>query len=234
MTAEAEVPQKTPEQQARSDRAKAAWAKKREKEAKKVARAEARQAKKAALEANTLNTNEAVLHTPIKDMSNSRTGVSMNVTVPPNTNHIPISNDQHQWQANHPWESVDTTKKAPITHQIHFVEDGLTALGRMFYRGEELTITEGTKEWEQTLNKHGESWVLLKSDYVAQIKKWGKEMFKPGPWPFEKHTAMTEDDYQRALSTNDQEAINKYEKSSQRVKPPAISGSSPKAKATPW
>lgn len=66
---------------------------------------------------------------------------------------------------------------------IHFVEDGFTALEQVWYQGQELEIPIGSRWWEATLDRDGESWMLL--DEEAQIEKWGKVFFRPGEWPGE-------------------------------------------------
>lgn len=66
---------------------------------------------------------------------------------------------------------------------IHFLEDGLTALGRVWYRGQELEVVQGGDAWERTLDVNGESW--LDQDENTQILLHGKVMFRKGPWPFQ-------------------------------------------------
>jgi len=80
-------------------------------------------------------------------------------------------------------ETVATHETVPADkkfYQIHFVEDGLTTLGKVWYRGEELTVVEGTDEWDKVHDKNGNTFLTLDED--AQIDKWGKRMFRPGPW----------------------------------------------------
>lgn len=66
---------------------------------------------------------------------------------------------------------------------IHFLEDGLTALGRVWYRGQELEVVQGGDAWQRTLDVNGESW--LNQDENTQILLHGKVMFRRGPWPFQ-------------------------------------------------
>ena len=64
---------------------------------------------------------------------------------------------------------------------IHIREDGFTANGRVWYRGQELEFTVGEPNWEDTKNIHGKSWVLqTESD---QLRRYGRVMFGLGPWP---------------------------------------------------
>ena len=64
---------------------------------------------------------------------------------------------------------------------IHFVEDGLTALGRVWYTGQELEFAIGGKAYEQTKNRFGVSWVEQSEN--DQIEKRGKVYFRRGAWP---------------------------------------------------
>ena len=59
---------------------------------------------------------------------------------------------------------------------IHFVEDGLTFAGQVWYRGQEIEIGPSHPRWEQA-----RSWILL--DRYAQIERYGKQYFERGPWP---------------------------------------------------
>jgi len=66
---------------------------------------------------------------------------------------------------------------------IHFVEDGFSSLEQIWYTGQELEVPLGSRWWDATLDREGESWMIL--DEEAQIAKWGKVFFRPGPWPGE-------------------------------------------------
>jgi hypothetical protein len=64
---------------------------------------------------------------------------------------------------------------------IHIREDGFTACGRVWYRGQELEFTVGQPNWEDTKDIKGNSWVLqTESD---QLRRYGRVMFGLGPWP---------------------------------------------------
>jgi len=58
---------------------------------------------------------------------------------------------------------------------IHFIEDGLTFAGQVWYRGQEIEIGPRHPRWEQA-----RQWILL--DRYAQIDRWGKQFFDRGPW----------------------------------------------------
>jgi hypothetical protein len=65
---------------------------------------------------------------------------------------------------------------------IHFVADGLTAFGSVWYRGQELQIGPGHPRWEEALG-----WITLTR--FQQVERWGEQKFDFGPWPGRKsHT----------------------------------------------
>jgi hypothetical protein len=59
---------------------------------------------------------------------------------------------------------------------IHMVEDGLTAFGQVWFRGQELEIEVGGPRWAEAAK-----WVLL--DDRQQMERWKRIMFRRGPWP---------------------------------------------------
>lgn len=69
------------------------------------------------------------------------------------------------------------------TIRIHFLEDGLTALGRIWYRGEELEVVPGSPEYADTCDRNGRSWLELRDNEFAQVERWGHIKFRSGPWP---------------------------------------------------
>jgi len=72
----------------------------------------------------------------------------------------------------------------PVTYEppsdggvlIHFIEDGLTAFGQVWYRGQELQIGPSSSRWAEA-----QQWVTLNRN--QQLERWGKHFFEPGPWP---------------------------------------------------
>lgn len=65
---------------------------------------------------------------------------------------------------------------------IHVREDGFTACGRVWYRGQELEFTVGEPNWEDTKDIKGNSWVLQTE--AEQLRRYGgRVMFGLGPWP---------------------------------------------------
>lgn len=70
---------------------------------------------------------------------------------------------------------------APVADEkkilVHFVNDGLTWAGKVWYRGQELEIGPSDPRWQSALR-----WITL--DKVGQMNRYGKLMFEPGPWPY--------------------------------------------------
>lgn len=65
---------------------------------------------------------------------------------------------------------------------IHVLADGLTALGRVFYRGQEIVF--GPKAYEDTKGRDGRSWLNMSDE--EQYDRWGVVRFRKGPWPGKK------------------------------------------------
>jgi hypothetical protein len=59
---------------------------------------------------------------------------------------------------------------------IHFVADGLTAFGQVWYRGQELQIGPDHPRWAEA-----RGWITLSR--FEQIERWGMQKFDFGPWP---------------------------------------------------
>jgi hypothetical protein len=60
---------------------------------------------------------------------------------------------------------------------IHVCEDGLTAFGRVWYRGQEIELPVGSPRYEQA-----RSWIHATPS--QQMERYnGRVMFRPGPWP---------------------------------------------------
>jgi len=65
---------------------------------------------------------------------------------------------------------------------IHFVYDGFVAFGENWYRGQELEFEIGGDAFKRTQDRTGKSWLDLANDPNAQIRRWGKHYFSPGPF----------------------------------------------------
>jgi hypothetical protein len=66
---------------------------------------------------------------------------------------------------------------------IHILEDGTTMLGKVWYRGDELEFEPGSRAYKDTFNRYGQSWLDLRLDEFKQAERWGKILFRNGPWP---------------------------------------------------
>jgi len=66
---------------------------------------------------------------------------------------------------------------------IHFLGDGLTALGRIWYRGDELEFEVGSQAYRDTFDRRGKTWLDLRDNDFAQVERFGTVMFRSGPWP---------------------------------------------------
>lgn len=66
---------------------------------------------------------------------------------------------------------------------IHVLEDGFTANGQLWYRGQEIEFVVGDPAYEDTKDRNGISW--LDFDDSQQYRQWKRRMFGRGPWPGE-------------------------------------------------
>ena len=78
---------------------------------------------------------------------------------------------------------------------IHFVEDGFTFAGQVWYRGQEIEIGPAHPRWPEVLG-----WITL--DKYQQIDRYGKQFFDRGPWPGRRSYLDGADSFQR-LKTED-------------------------------
>jgi hypothetical protein len=66
--------------------------------------------------------------------------------------------------------------RSGTTTLIHFLEDGLSFAGTVWFRGQELELDEGTPRWR-------EAQVWINMDDFQQMQRFGKVMYRKGPWP---------------------------------------------------
>jgi hypothetical protein len=71
---------------------------------------------------------------------------------------------------------------------IHILEDGFTALGHVWFRGQEIEFEPGSPAYNDTVDRTGWSWLALRDDEFGQVERWGKIMFRSGPWPGKSYT----------------------------------------------
>lgn len=73
---------------------------------------------------------------------------------------------------------VSAEPKADETILIHFVKDGLSAFGTVWLAGQELEVTRGSAEFQDTCSRFGKSWL---DESEADQASTGAVMFKHGP-----------------------------------------------------
>lgn len=66
---------------------------------------------------------------------------------------------------------------------IHFLEDGFTALGQVWYRGQELEFDPASQSYRDTFDRRGRSWLDMRNDEFGQVERYGHIVFRNGPWP---------------------------------------------------
>lgn len=93
---------------------------------------------------------------------------------------------------------VDYVPAEGQTVVIHFIADGLTAFGQVWFRGQEIEIGPGHPRWEQA-----RTWILL--DRMAQVERYGKQFFERGPWPGRRSYLDGAGDFQRMYAGRDGE-----------------------------
>ncbi len=82
---------------------------------------------------------------------------------------------------------------------IHFLEDGFTALNHVWYRGQELEFQPNGQSYKDTCDRNGRSWLELRDNEFAQVEKYGRIMFRTGPWPGKALTDAAKLSVQRPL-----------------------------------
>jgi len=70
------------------------------------------------------------------------------------------------------------------------VDDVFTALGKVWYRGDEIEFAPGSQAYKDTQDRFGVSWLdkYIDNDEL-QAQAWGRVVFRRGPWPGEKYAA---------------------------------------------
>jgi len=65
---------------------------------------------------------------------------------------------------------------------VHILVDGFTALGKVWYRGQEITVIPVSEEWNSTVDRDGNTWLHLSP--TEQEIRYGKQVFGRGHWPY--------------------------------------------------
>ena len=89
-------------------------------------------------------------------------------------------------------------------------------LGKVWYRGEELTIVPGTRQWEESPVYRGKVFATL--DEFEQEEIWGQRYFRTGPWRGKRLTEIDDPE----LTEEDRAALAKAEQA--RARQHALSG----------
>lgn len=108
---------------------------------------------------------------------------------------------------------TEPAKEAPkdcqLSHHIHILEDGLLLAGAVWYRGQDFDVQPGQPEWALV---HQGGKCLIDMDARTQLRKFGRQMFAPGPWPFEPYDleeeALTDKDRERLAKENASRGLN--------------------------
>lgn len=102
---------------------------------------------------------------------------------------------------------------------VHFVEDGFTALGRLFYRGEDISLVPDSDDYLKTVDRNGDSWLDLADDDAEQFKRYGRVMFRSGSWP---HEVFDEAAYAEVMASGNQQERERAKKAKQRAAAPGM------------
>lgn len=65
---------------------------------------------------------------------------------------------------------------------FHMTADGLIFNGIITYKGQEFEVVVGSKAYEQTKNRNGDTWLDLLDDVDGQYERWGQQRIARGPW----------------------------------------------------
>ena len=74
---------------------------------------------------------------------------------------------------------------------FHVLHDGLTALGTVWYRGQEIGIKSGSAYDQLSTDLTGQRWYEMTNE--EQMNRFGQLMFGVGPWPYSAPDAADDD-----------------------------------------
>jgi len=84
---------------------------------------------------------------------------------------------------------------------IHIVGEGFTALGQQWYVGQELEFDPKGRAYKDTFDRRGQTWLRLATNEMAQVEKYGKVLFRAGPWPGKDYAAAAGSELQFPLKS---------------------------------
>lgn len=101
---------------------------------------------------------------------------------------------------------------------IHFIDDGFTAQGTTWYRGQEVEVVVGSKQWNDSLDREGNSWFSMTEE--DQLDKYDKAFFRRGEWKGKKSYLEGEFvDPDKAPPQSELEKADKLERDRRRAAP---------------
>lgn len=104
--------------------------------------------------------------------------------------------------------AADSTITGDDVVIIHFLTDGFTAGGELWYQGQEFRVRLGSPEHEAQKDRNGNCWFEMTE--LDQLERYGVVHFKPGPWPGLPWDDMKK--YMEGVDPNDLEAVARAEK----------------------
>ncbi len=87
---------------------------------------------------------------------------------------------------------------------IHFINDGLTALGKVWTRGQELEFAPNSPAYRDTCDRLGRSWLRHVDDPATQETLWKEVKFRRGLWPGKNYAAAVKEQFDGPKPTEDE------------------------------
>jgi hypothetical protein len=197
-------PEKDP---VRSERAKKAWETRRANAAKRVE--EAKETPQVVVAQETPAVADAPASSP----------VGAELPPPPPRPDAPVAAEKLDASVPEPKPIIPNHDPATAKNevvQIHILNDGFTAFAKTWYRGETISVERGSDEWNQTVDKNGNSW--LDMTIAEQLDRYDNvQQFGFGPWPYE--PPMSDEEYEKAIiAAQSPEEERRIQKKRQREK----------------
>jgi hypothetical protein len=115
-------------------------------------------------------------------------------------------------------EEPEQPPAEPRTVTVHFVEDGLTLLGKVWCRGEEIQINEKKDALIWDLLTDATVGMLLDLDEDQQIARWGKRYFREGLWRGKGYDSLEDEAH---LNEEEKLRLRQIEKDRERYRLPS-------------
>lgn len=81
-----------------------------------------------------------------------------------------------------PTMAVEAPEDPSAPRILHILVDGFTAFGKVWYRGQEITVVPESDEWKSTVDAEGNTWLNL--SVQEQEIRYGRQVFGRGHWPY--------------------------------------------------